>query len=456
MFSLRGFVVLAFGLFAPALQSAAEPPRPADDLPVDGDALPRVWVAPVWPADLGPRAGGQAAVRLRCIIDEQGRVVSARVLSSPDPRFNAPAVAAIKAWHFSPALRQSRPVASCLDLPMVFTSEANPRHGLLPPLAAAFKPAPFVEAKAIQAPDADYPASLVDRGLPGRVTLAWTVTPDGRPSDPQVLDSTHADFVLPALAALATWTFKPARQGDLPVASDLRGAIDFGAPNLTRSQILQANEVFAPDGSAPEDLPGLRRAPDPVYPFAALLAGATGEATVAFTVTDTGRVRDVLVQKASQPEFGQALAAALATWEFEPAIRNNQVVAVSLIKHASFSAGSGDPNDPAAALIAAARNHGIAGAAGLDGKLAVIFRVLPLYPPTLRAAGGAEGSALLELAIAKDGRVRLTRIVSASRDEFGWAAATAFSQWIFAPPRRGGRPVDVLVQVPVHFAAQHG
>jgi len=70
------------------------------------------------------------------------------------------------------------------------------------------------------------------------------------------------------------------------------------------------------------------------------------------------------------------------------------------------------------------------------------------------AAGGPAGSALLEITIARDGRVRLTRIVSATQEAFGWSAATAFSQWVFAAPSRGGHAVDGRVQVPVNFAAQ--
>jgi hypothetical protein len=45
----------------------------------------------------------------------------------------------------------------------------------------------------------------------------------------------------------------------------------------------------------------------------------------------------------------------------------------------------------------------------------------------------------------------LPRIVSASAPEFGWAAATSVSQWLFKAPRRKGKPVDVKVAMPVSF-----
>ena len=73
------------------------------------------------------------------------------------------------------------------------------------------------------------------------------------------------------------------------------------------------------------------------------------------------------------------------------------------------------------------------------------------FPEVLKAAGGAKGEAMIEFVIARDGRVRLPRIVSASAPEFGWAAATSVSQWLFNAPRREGKPVDVKVAMPMSF-----
>ncbi len=58
---------------------------------------------------------------------------------------------------------------------------------------------------------------------------------------------------------------------------------------------------------------------------------------------------------------------------------------------------------------------------------------------------------MLDIIIAQDGRVQLPKIVSSSQDEFGWAAAAAATQWVFDPPTKGCKPVDVRVQVPFRF-----
>jgi hypothetical protein len=48
--------------------------------------------------------------------------------------------------------------------------------------------------------------------------------------------------------------------------------------------------------------------------------------------------------------------------------------------------------------------------------------------------------------------VRLPRIVSATADSFGYAAAQAVVAWQFGPPLVGGKPAVVRVKVPFKFS----
>jgi TonB family protein len=61
------------------------------------------------------------------------------------------------------------------------------------------------------------------------------------------------------------------------------------------------------------------------------------------------------------------------------------------------------------------------------------------------------GEAEVEFVIDRHGRVRLPRVVRATEEAFGWAAATAVSQWVFEAPTKGGEPAEVVVRVPVGF-----
>jgi TonB family protein len=67
---------------------------------------------------------------------------------------------------------------------------------------------------------------------------------------------------------------------------------------------------------------------------------------------------------------------------------------------------------------------------------------------------GLTGQAEIEFIVDRDGRVLFPRIVSASHEDFGWAAATAVSQWRFNPPMRNGQRVEVRMSVPILFDAQ--
>ena len=46
------------------------------------------------------------------------------------------------------------------------------------------------------------------------------------------------------------------------------------------------------------------------------------------------------------------------------------------------------------------------------------------------------------------------RIISATQEDFGWAAATAVAQWRFQPPTKNGQKVDARMTVPVLFDAR--
>jgi len=83
-------------------------------------------------------------------------------------------------------------------------------------------------------------------------------------------------------------------------------------------------------------------------------------------------------------------------------------------------------------------------------------RLLDNRPPTYPAqalAGGIEGTVLLRLRIAADGRVSKVEIIDSSDHLILDAAAVrAVRTWRFVPARRAGAPVATTVRLPVRFA----
>jgi len=446
--------VLCLALLVPGVSRAASP----EALDVEGSPLLRTWKPPVYPAEvLAQKVEGN--VRVRFIVDAQGAVSSARVLTSADPRLDATALATVKGWTFSPGMAGGKPAAGCMDVTVEFSlaeARRKAKAGLQPRFDLLPQPAPHVEPEPKQTPSGDYPEILTERKIAGAVSFACVVSPEGRVLDPRITGATHADFVLPALDALKRWEFTPAMQGDLPVKAELEAKVSFDALGDSREEILAANGLTAPDGGVPALLVDPEVVVDPVWPLDLLLKGEGGSAVVEFTVRANGLTTGVKVREATRPEFGRALVAALEAWVFNPALDGGRAVAVPMLKRTVFKpelVGKESAADPVARVVAGLRAGTIGLATKLDERLTPLYRVSPVYPAELAAGARPAGRAEIEFVIDREGRARLPRILSATQEEFGWAAATAVAQWVFKAPRRDGQPVDVKVKIPFEFAA---
>lgn len=90
------------------------------EIPVrDFDRPPRLLrqVKPVYPQDAFVKV--QGVVLVEFVIDAAGRVSRARVVQSV-PMLDDAAVAAVRQWVFSPALRRGTPVATMAQAPVAF------------------------------------------------------------------------------------------------------------------------------------------------------------------------------------------------------------------------------------------------------------------------------------------------------------------------------------------------
>jgi TonB family protein len=428
--------------------------------PLYGHALLRNWVAPDYPKDaLKQWLGG--TVKLRLVIDKKGNVVSSRVLDATDPRFVKAAQDAVKEWTFSPALSASMPVACSMDTSAVFSPEEATRHrsygSTIPPEAELPVLAPTIEATLASAPDIDYPDVLYDRRLSGRAHYICTVLANGRVANPRIIAASNVDFVVPALNAIANLRYNPRMQGDEPIEAEVEGDLKFDLTMGSTSGALAVNGITAPDGSSPTAAVEPRTVVDPIYPYALLQKGEKGSAAVAFTVGTNGSPTEIHVIAASEPEFGVALAAAVAMSTFSPPAVKGHSAPVPLVRRADFApAASGADSgkeDPVARLWAALQAGQVGNGTGLDARLTPRYQVAPRYPDVLRLGDRPAGQAVVEFIVDRDGRARLPQVFTCSDPAFGWAAATAVSQWVFDPPRRDGRSADVRARVPFEFKA---
>ncbi len=435
-------LLIAWLVHCPARICAAE-------VTVDfGDAILDTWVQPQYP-EAARKAKLEGTVRVEFVVELDGTVTRERVQESTNEIFNAAALAAVHQWHFKPALEDAKPAASGMTGPVVFSLQQLRQKK--PPQMPAERDQ-FVSLK-IEPPqanggmDPEYPAELEDLRLPGVVRIQFTVSPEGRAHEPRVLFASHPAFVESALRTLERAKFTPAHQGPLPRSAAMEYPVEFEGIGAKLADILAANHLeLLTEGAG---LPRPFILVQPVYPRDRLLAGESGKVTAEFTVNKDGQTEDIIFADPAGTDWQAAMRAAIESWAFEPARGEPNASPIRLRVTHEFA-----PADVPAEgrLVERLRpgGEGIPGAAGLDQKLKPLWRGFPVYPKSFTSERPA-GKATIEFVIDRGGRARAIRIMDATADEFGWAAAAAITQWVFEPPQRNGQPTDVMVRIPVEF-----
>jgi TonB family protein len=79
-----------------------------------------------------------------------------------------------------------------------------------------------------------------------------------------------------------------------------------------------------------------------------------------------------------------------------------------------------------------------------------VFAPEPDYPPSARSAK-KEGHVTIGLVVGTDGLPRDVRVVSSTDKGFDANAIAAVQRWRFKPAQKNGQPVEVPIEVSVHF-----
>jgi len=89
---------------------------------LDNPPRTRSQVAPNYPAD-AKNAGVTGEVTVEFVVDEGGRVQTARVVQSTDTRFESATLRAVQKWRFEPGKKNGRAVRFRMVAPVVFSLE---------------------------------------------------------------------------------------------------------------------------------------------------------------------------------------------------------------------------------------------------------------------------------------------------------------------------------------------
>lgn len=193
------------------------------------------------------------------------------------------------------------------------------------------------------------------------------------------------------------------------------------------------------------------RATAPVYPYHLLIQGKEGTAEIQFTIEYSGKAILSSMVSASDPAFAKALLADIEANEFLPPRVNGQPKLAQGQLRYSFNGTAG--LDPAARLILAELRKpmpAIPHADQLDKKASPMRQDQPVYPYSLQS-DGVSGRAEIEIVVDRTGRVLFPRVVSATNEDIGYAAAAAVARWRYQPGQKAGQPVDSRLSVTINY-----
>ncbi|MBI5381857.1 MAG: energy transducer TonB [Opitutae bacterium] len=197
----------------------------------------------------------------------------------------------------------------------------------------------------------------------------------------------------------------------------------------------------------------------PVFPLGVHELGYLhGDARVAISVDQTGRLTDHLVVEYSHPKFAQAAVEAIKQWRFEPALINGEPVSVRTEISINF--------EMSGVVISYDNNSYIEKYSNTVFRDAIAYRpcsmkeidriptplqaVKPYYSDDL-AKQGIKGEVTVEFYIDETGALRLPAVLQSAHPALANLAMSALMQWKFEPPTRKGKPVLVRAKQVFNF-----
>jgi TonB family protein len=310
--------------------------------------------------------------------------------------------------------------------------------------------------KIISQPPPVFPASLFRSGTGGKVIVIFTVSDDGSVHDAVVTSSPERHLNPYAIKAVGSWRFEPGTRDGRPASFRLRAPVEFVVnEEASPSRGDEASSTLSSEANKSYDVaPVARRKPLPVYPYEMVLSGQSGSVDASFIVDYAGRPLFTVAAGAGDRAFARAAIAMVEASEYSPGRKGSRCVMCPGSEHFQFDGGASLDRD-ARRVLAELRtaSTAILSVTQLDERPKVIQQVSPAYPRALKD-DGLTGQAEIEFIVSSDGRVLFPRIISATYEDFGWAAAVAVAQWRYQPPQKDGRNVEVRMTVPILFSAQ--
>jgi TonB family protein len=318
-----------------------------------------------------------------------------------------------------------------------------------------------IGAKMTKHGEINYPKLMQVNGFEANALVEMEITPSGALDAIKVLKSSHPAFEKVVLKSLLASTFSPAIRNGVAVSRKVTMPFDFRL-SPREGQTIGMPFTFAkePNPKLPSalqyDQPPVVKVVTPVvYPRHLLIDGVSGSATVRAFMGANGLVQSVEVLEATHPDFGAATKAMIQTWEFTPAMKDEEAIPNMFVYTQKFNRSEYATGfDRSSRLLLSevnAKNSDIVEMSALDAKPKALYQPPSYDPQPLEAGKSQKETVVVEFFIDSDGAVQFPRVVSAKDMERGWAAATAMKRWIFEVPKVKGNAVAVRREIAFIF-----
>lgn len=430
--SLRciGLFLLAFGASRLAAQDVTvtpitwvSPDDAPDTPPTLGSAL-----TPRFPADLKKTTDiGWAMVNF--YVDDHGKVLSWEIDATQPAYAQAVDDASADRGKVKPAQRAEKPVNASVSLSVLF----NP---------------------ASAAPDAkDATPRLLDAAVivdPSRATgenqqsipsqVIWVTVSLNEKGEITELKDVTPEFQSLFAPVAPKWRFAPARKAGVAVAAEVRVPLIIVPP---RRHI--GKDQVPPKWTS--------RTP-PEYPVAMRTSRLRGNVLMEFVVDIEGRVRDPVVIRSLNPGFNEAAIKAISAWKFEPARSAGVPVSWKLQQAISFSIDTPGGGGDGLVVRRSGNQSKLPEELRYDVAPTLKAVVSPIYPYVL-LRDHVTGKAEVTMLISPNGRVAISKVVTADRPEMGYALQASVELFEYNPALKATQPTQALLRFEQKFGADN-
>jgi TonB family protein len=292
-------------------------------------------------------SGVGGTVQVAFVVRPDGHPGDIRVLSTPDPAFDAPTVQAVSLLRFTPAQLRGGAVPVRVEQPITWRAEPAPAAAASAPQLpdsirvydveeAEVRPMPRNYREFEAALEELYPRELREARATAEVVVRFAIDPSGRPQYPHVTESTDARFEAISLDAVRRLRFEPAQRSGERVWVWMEVPVEWGA-----SASAEADDSAATgDSENGYELSQVDVLPRPLngrvfarqlarsYPAPLRDAGIEGTVQVRFRVEPDGTTSNPTVTHSTDSAFDDPTLRALQVLVFRPARINGKAVRV--------------------------------------------------------------------------------------------------------------------------------